>query len=56
MLCFRKFLVAKKFTVKKAGEYQNFPLNFFRLTVLKKTVGEPYNLSLNSGIEISYAS
>ena len=52
----KKFLVAKKFTVKKAGEYQNFPSNFFRLTVLKKAVGEPFSLLLISGIEKSYAS
>ena len=51
MLCFRKFLVAKKFTVKKAGENQNFPSKIFRLTVLKIFVGEPFSLSLFSGIQ-----
>ena len=51
VLCFRKFVVAKKFTVKKAGEYQNFPSNFFCLKVPKNFVGEPFSLSLISGIQ-----
>ena len=29
MLCFRKFLVAKKFMDKKGGEYHNFPSESF---------------------------
>ena len=33
------------------GKYQNFPSNFFRLTVLKKAVGEAFSLSFVSGIE-----
>ena len=33
------------------GEYQNFPSKIFCLTVPKKFVGEPFSVSLNSGIE-----
>ena len=53
---FQKVSGSEKFIVKKAGEYQSFPSDFFCLTVLTKAVGEPCNLSLNSGIEKSYAS
>ena len=56
VLFFRKFVVAKKFTVKKAGEYQNFPSNFFCLKVPKIFVGEPFILPLISRIEKFYAS
>ena len=56
MLCFRKFVVAKKFTVKKAGEYQNFPSKLFCLKVPKNFVGEPFILPLISRIETFYAS
>ena len=56
MLCFRKFLVAKKFMDKKWGEYQNFPSKTFCLTVPKNFVGEPFSVSLISGIENFYAS
>ena len=41
MLCFRKFLVAKKFMDKRGGEYQDFPLKCYCLTVPKYLVGEP---------------
>ncbi len=56
MLCFRKFLIAKNFMDKKAGEYQDFPSKIFCLTVPKKFVGEPLSVSLISGIEKIYAS
>ena len=56
MLCFRKFVVAKKFEDKKAGEYQDFPSKIFCLTVPKKFVGEPFSVSIISGIEKFYAS
>ncbi len=56
MLCFREFLVAKKFMDKKAGEYQDFPSKVFCLTFPKKFVGEPFSVSLISGIENFYAS
>ena len=51
MLCFRKFPVAKKFMDKSGGEYQDIPSNFFCLAVPKNAVGEPFSLSLFSGIE-----
>ena len=56
MLCFRKFLVAKKFMDKKRGEFQNFPSKNFCLTMPKNFVGEPFSLSLTSGIEKIFAS
>ena len=57
MLCFRKFLVAKKFMDKRGGgEYQNFPSKTFCLTVPKNFVGEPFSVSLISGIGKIYAS
>ena len=51
MLCFRKFLVAKKFMDKREGEVSRFPSKFFRLTVPKIFVGESFSASLISGIE-----
>ena len=56
MLCFRKFLVAKKFKNKKEGEVSRFPSKNFCLTVPKNFVGEPFSVSLISGIEKFYAS
>ena len=56
MLCFRKFPVAKKFMNKRGGQYQDFQSEFFGLTVPKKFVGEPFSVSLISGIEKFYAS
>ena len=59
MLCFRKFPVAKKFTDKKGGggvEYQDFPSEFFCVTVPKKFLGEFFDVSLISGMEKFYAS
>ena len=50
MLCFRKFLVAKKFKNKKEGEVSRFPSKNFCLTVPKNFVGEPFSVSLISGI------
>ena len=38
------------------AEYQDFPSKFFCLTVPKKIVGEPFSVSLFSGIENFYAS
>ena len=55
VLCFRKFLEAKRLWINR-GEYQNFPSKVFCLTVPKKAVGEPFNLSSISGIENIYAS
>ena len=44
VVCFRKFLVAKKFMDKKkgVGEYQEFPSKGFCLTVPKNLLGEPF--------------
>ena len=57
MLCFRKFLVAKKFIKKKGeGDYRNFPSKIFCLEMPKKFVGESLSLSILSGIENIYAS
>ncbi len=51
MLCFRKFLVAKKFMDKRGGGFQDFQSKNFCLTVPKHSVGESVSLSLFSGIE-----
>ena len=51
MLCFRKFLVAKKFMDKGEGEVSRFPSKIFCLTVSKSAVEEPFSLSSISGIE-----
>ena len=56
MLCFRKFLVAKKFMDKREREVSRFPSKKFCLTVPRKFVGEPFKVSLKSGIEKFYAS
>ena len=37
--------------VKSGGEYQDIPSIFFCLAVPKNAVGEPFSLSLISGIE-----
>ena len=51
MLCFRKLLVAKKFMHKREGKVSSFRSKIFCLTVPKNAVGEPFSLSLISGIE-----
>ena len=52
MLCFRKFPVAKKFMDKRGGgKYPDFPSKVFCLTVPKFFVGEPFSVSLISGVE-----
>ena len=58
MLCFRKFPVAKKFMDNRGvgGKYQDFPSKVFCLTVPKNFVGEPFNVSLISGVEKICAS
>ena len=48
---FQKFLVAKKFMDKREGEVSRFPSKNSCLTVPKNVVGEPFSLSLISGIE-----
>ena len=57
MLCFRKFLVSKKFMEKRGkGGVSPFSVNFFCLTVPKNFVGQPFRVSLFSGIENFLAS
>ena len=56
LLCSRKILVSKSVRDKREGEYHNFPLNFFCFTVPKIFVGEPFSVSLISGIENFYDS
>ena len=51
LLCFRKFQVEKKFMDKREGEVSRFPSKVVCLTVPKNAVGEPFSLSLLSGIE-----
>ena len=48
--CFRKVLASKNFML------HDFLSNFFCLTVPKNFVGEPFRVSLISGIEKFYAS
>ena len=42
MLCFRFFLVAKKFLDKREGRYQDFPSKLLCLTMPKHLVEEPF--------------
>ena len=51
MLCFRKIPIVKKFLDKREGEVSRFSLKFFCLKVSKNAEGEPFSLSLISGIE-----
>ena len=41
---------------KRGGEYQDFPSKISCLTVPKNFAGQPFRVSLISGIEIFYAS
>ena len=50
MMCFRKFPVAKKFMDKRGG-VSRFSVEIFCLAEPKNAVGEPFSLSLISGIE-----
>ena len=54
LLCFRKFLLPKNARDKRGG-YQDFPSKTFCLTVPKIFVGEPFSVSLISGIQKFYA-
>ena len=51
LCCFRNFLVTKKFMDKKERVVSKFPSKNFCLTMPKNAVGEPFILSLISGIE-----
>ena len=57
MLCFRKFLVPKKF-MDKRGVIQDFRSKISCHTVPKTSVGQTYRVSLISGIEkiLSYSA
>ena len=56
VLCFRKFLVANWFMDKREGEVSRFSFEiFFCIAVPTKFVGEPFRVSLISGIEKFYA-
>ena len=52
--CFRKFGVSKNFMHNRG--YHNFPSKIFCLTVPKNFVGEPFSVSLISGIGKFYTS
>ena len=63
MLCFRKFPVAKKCMDKRGegggeegGEYHDFQSKIFCPTLPENFVGEPFSVSLLSGIEKFFAS
>ena len=49
VLCFRKFLLAKKLIDKREGEVSKFPSKTLCLKVLKNFLEEPFNVSLISG-------
>ena len=55
VLFFGKFPVANKFMDTKGGECQGFPSELFCLTVPKNFAGQPFRVSLISGIEKFYA-
>ena len=56
VLCFRKILIGYRFMDKRVGgECQDVPSKIFCLTVPKNFVGEPFRMSLISGIEKLYA-
>ena len=50
--CWRKSLWERR----GEGEYRKFPTKIFCLSFPKPFVGEPFSLSIVSGIEIIYAS
>ena len=51
-----KFCYRKCLWISGRGKYQDFPSKVFCLTVPKKIVGEPFSVSLFSGVEKVYAS
>ena len=56
VLCFRKFPVANKFMDERGGGVSKISLENFCLKVPEKFAGEPFSVSLVSGIEIFSAS
>ena len=59
LLCFTKFLVSKNFMEKRGEEEERGSIKifrqFFHVSLPKKFVGEPFIVSLISGIEKGYA-
>ena len=55
VLCFRKILIGDKFMDKRVGRSAKMFRRKFCLTVQKFFVGEPFRMSLISGIEKFYA-
>ena len=59
LLCFTKFLVSKNFMEKRGEEEERGSIKilrqFFLVSLPKNFVGEPFSLSLISGIENFYA-
>ena len=55
MLCFRKFLLAKMFMDKREGEVSRFSFKIFLSHSAEKFLGEPFRVSLISGIGNFYA-
>ena len=53
---FQKTSGSEKFSDKKGGGASRFSVEFFCITVPKNLIGEPFSVSLNSGIEKLYAS
>ena len=45
ILCFRKIPVGKNF-MDKSGEYEDFPSDFFSLTVAKIFIGESFTIAV----------
>ena len=56
MLRFRKFPVAKSLWISGGGGYQGFPSKVFRVMLPKNFGGEPFSVSLFSGVEKFCAS
>ena len=51
MLTFRKSMVAKILLISSGRQYQIFRSKIFRLPLSETSVGEPFSVSLISGIE-----
>ena len=56
MLCFRKIPAAKKFTDKREGKCRDSPSKISCIPLPKNFIGQPFRMSLKSGIEKLYAS
>ena len=56
MLCFKNFLLTKKFMDERVWGVSRFSVENFCLIVPKKFVGQPFRVLLILGIENIYAS